>query len=207
MVDVYNMESNANRTILSKFKTYQQTSEYSAPCACIIMALTYYGDTPPSERQCMKDFGVIDPNNFEPNEEFFEKIKMKKTEEYINSLGYTTTSNENFTEENFPFNRTDQFTSWVKEILKNNETIMVLWSDWSGTTSLIIGVDDMGHEAGDDQVVILADTYDTSDHLNDGYYILGLDKFFYNWQYINLTYEGGIPGETGGKFIVIHRKK
>ena len=39
MVDVYNMKSNDNRTILSKFKTYQQTSEYSAHCACIIMTL------------------------------------------------------------------------------------------------------------------------------------------------------------------------
>ena len=207
MVDVYNMESNDNRTILSKFKTYQQTSEYSAHCACIIMTLTYYGDEPPSERDCMNYFGVTDPNNFEPNEEFYQNMVMKKFEEYINSLGYTTTSNDNYTEENFPFEETNQFTPWVKEILKNNETILVTWSDWGGTTSLIIGVDNMGHESAEDHVIILADAYDTCDHLNDGYTIMGLDKFFYNWQYNDISYSSGKIREKGGKFIVIHRKE
>jgi len=207
MVDVYNMKSNDNRTILSKFKTYQQTSEYSAHCACIIMTLTYYGDEPPSERDCMNYFGVTDPNNFEPNEEFYQNMVMKKFEEYINSLGYTTTSNDNYTEENFPFEETNQFTPWVKEILKKNETILVTWSDWGGTTSLIIGVDNMGHESAEDHVILLADAYDTCDHLNDGYTIMGLDKFFYNWQYNDISYSSGKIREKGGKFIVIHRKE
>ena len=109
----------------------------------------------------MNYFGVTDPNNFEPNEEFYQNMVMKKFEEYINSLGYTTTSNDNYTEENFPFEETNQFTPWVKEILKKNETILVTWSDWGGTTSLIIGVDDMGHESAEDHVIILADAYDT----------------------------------------------
>ena len=66
MVDVYNMESNSNRTIFSKFKTYQQTSEFSAQCAGLIMALEYYGDIAPSERQCMMTFaGIEDPDTFE----------------------------------------------------------------------------------------------------------------------------------------------
>ena len=40
ILDVYNMKPNANRSILTNFKTYQQTSEYTSPCSLIIMILT-----------------------------------------------------------------------------------------------------------------------------------------------------------------------
>lgn len=207
MVDVYNMESNSNRTIFSKFKTYQQTSEYSSQCAALIMALEYYGDAAPSERQCMAYFGVTDPDNFEESSEFYQNLTMKNFENYINSLGYITTSNDNYTEENFPYSDSQSFSSWVQEILKKNETILVNWADWGGTCSVIIGVDTMGHNSPEDHVIIFADSYDTCDHLNDGYYIIGLDKFFFNWQNNKLYYfnEENEKYATG-RFIIIHRK-
>ena len=207
MVDIYNMESNSNRTIFSKFKTYQQTSEYSAQCAALIMALEYYGDTAPSERQCMAYFGVTDPDNFEDSNEFYQNLTMGNFEKYINSLGYSTTSNDNYTEELFPYSDSISFSSWVKGILENNETILVNWADWGGTCSVIIGVDTMGHDTPEDHVIILADSYDTCDHLNDGYYIIGLDKFYYNWQYNKLHYFNKENEKYAtGRFIIIHRK-
>ena len=209
MVDVYNMESNSHRTIFSKFKTYQQTSEISAQCAALIMVLEYYGYTAPSEKECMMNFADIeDPDNFEPNEEFYKKLNMKNFENYINSLGYETTSNDNYTEENFPFSDSLTFSKWAREILKKNETVLVNWADWGGTCSIIIGVDTMGHESPEDHVIIFADSYDTCDHLNDGYNIIGLDKFFYNWQYNKIFYlddEENVKYATG-RFIIIHRK-
>lgn len=177
MVDVYNMESNSNRTIYSKFKTYQQTSEVSSQCAALIMALEYYGDKAPSERECMKTFAKIDdPDSFEPDEEFKKNLNMKNFENYINSLGYKTTSNDNYTEEEFPFSDSLSFSNWVREILNKNETILVNWADWGATCSIIIGVDTMGTEYAEDDAIILADTYDTCDHLNDGYYIYKRSK-------------------------------
>ena len=209
MVDVYNMESNSNRTIFSKFKTYQQTSEISAQCAALIMALEYYGDIAPSERECMMKFGGIDePDQFEPDTEFYKKLSMKNFEDYIKSLGYSTTSNDDYTEDNFPFSDSITFSNWAREILKKNETILVNWSDWGGTCSIIIGVDTMGNESSEDHVIILADSYDTCDHLNDGYYIIGLDKFFFNWQYNLIPYLSDEENEkyATGRFIIIHRK-
>ena len=211
MVDVYNMESNANRIIFSKFKTYQQTSEYSAQCAALIMALEYYGDTAPSERECMTFTGVTnvtDPDHFNETEEFYQKLNMKNFEEYIKSLGYNTTSNDDYSEDNFPYHDSIQFSSWVREILKKNETILVNWADWGGTCSVIIGVDNMGHESPEDHVLILADSYDTCDHLNDGYYIIGLDKFYYNWQSCKISYLNDSNEKYAtGRFIIIHRKE
>ena len=209
MVDVYNMKSNSNRTIFSKFKTYQQTSEFSSQCAALIMALEYYGEEAPSERECMMKFGDIEnPDEFEGNMEFYKKLDMKSFENYINSLGYETTSNDNYTEDNFPYSDPISFSKWAREILKKNETILVNWADWGGTCSVIIGVDTMGNESAEDHVIILADSYDTCDHLNDGYYIIGLDKFFYNWKYALIHYLNNPEKEqyATGRFIIIHRK-
>jgi len=208
MVDVYNMESNANRTIFSNFKTYEQTSEYSAQCAAVIMTLEYYGDPAPSERECMKVFaGVTDPDNFEDTDEFYQKLSMKNLENYINSLGYNTTSNDNYTKDNFPYSDSISFSAWVREILKKNETILVNWADWGGACPVIIGVDTMGHESPEDHVIILADSYDTCDHLNDGYYLIGLDKFYYNWQLNKISYFNAENEKyASGRFIIIHRK-
>ena len=209
MVDIYNMKSNSNRTIFSNFKTYQQTSEYSAQCSALIMALGYYGDTSPSERQCMMDFiGITDPDNCEVNKEFYQKMNMKNFENYINSLGYSSTSNDDYEEGNLPFSDSITFSAWAREILKKNETILVNWADWGGTCSIIIGIDTMGNKSPEDHVIIFADSYDTSDHLNDGYYVISLDKFFYNWNYNKIYYL--IPEYekyATGRFIVIHRKK
>ena len=52
ILDVYNMKSTKSRAILTKFKTYQQTSEYSSPCSLIIMILNYYNMDAPGEREC-----------------------------------------------------------------------------------------------------------------------------------------------------------
>ena len=207
MVDVYNMESNENRTILSNFKTYQQTSEYSGHCAAVVMALNYYDDEV-SERECMISMGVVDPDTFKPSEEFYKSVNLKGVEEYLNSLNYTTTSNDDFTKENFPFSNTLELSGWIKSILEKNETILVNWADWGGTTSVIIGIDNMGNKKeGLDHVLILADTYDTVDHLNDGYYILGLDKFYANWMYNKIYYlTGDMEKYATMRFLVIHRK-
>ena len=206
MVDVYNMNSNANRTILSKFKTFQQTSELSSQCSALIMALDYYGDKPPNERECfMSVTNITDPDNFEFNEENYHLLNIKNLEKYINSLGYSTTSNDNFTE--LPYKDAETFSKWVRDTLKKKEPILIYWTDWGGTCSLIIGVDTMGNESPEDHVIIFADTYDTCDHLNDGYSVMGLDKFYYNWQYNKLKYlKGDYEKYATGRFIIIHRK-
>ena len=39
----------------------------------------------------------------------------------------------------------------------------------------------MGTESESDDVLILADPYDTSDHLQDGYVVNSAERFFYMW--------------------------
>ena len=204
MIDVYNMESNENRTILPKFKTYQQTSELSGHCAAIIMALNYLGETSLTERQCQIDLGIPDPDTHDPDDYEYQKYAdVVYLREEIQKFGFKTTSNDNFTEENFPYEDALGFSKWAQEIIKKGDVILVNWADWGGTTSVVVGIDNLGIiETPYEHVIILGDTYDTCDHLTDGFTIMSLEKFYYNWQSNKVPY----LSEGTGQFLVVHKK-
>ena len=204
MIDVYNMESNENRTILPKFKTYQQTSELSGHCAAIIMALNYLGETSLNERQCQIDLGIPDPDTHDPDDYEYQKYAdISYIRDEIQKFGFKTTSNDNFTEENFPYEDALGFSKWAQEIIKKGDVILVNWADWGGTTSVVVGIDNLGiTETPYEHVIILGDTYDTCDHLTDGFSIMSLEKFYYNWQSNKVPY----LSEGTGQFLVVHKK-
>ena len=79
-----------------------------------------------------------------------------------------------------PINRT------VRTILPTNSLgnvpIMVQNVDWGGHWRVIIGYDTMGtDDITSSDVLIMADPYDTADHLQDGYVVVPAEKFFYMW--------------------------
>ena len=52
--------------------------------------------------------------------------------------------------------------------------------DWGGHWRIIIGYDTMGtDDITSSDVLIMADPYDTADHLQDGYVVVPAEKFFY----------------------------
>ena len=67
---------------------------------------------------------------------------------------------------------------------------MVEWIDWAGHWQNIIGYDTMGTDNFGDDVIIFADSYDTLDHNQDGYYIYPAERFFYMW------HEGACIGDA-----------
>ena len=73
------------------------------------------------------------------------------------------------------------FSKYIKESLKNKQPIIVSSNDWAGHYSVIIGYDDMGTDDYiSDDIIILADPYDISDHISDGYTIFSYERFY--WQ-------------------------
>ena len=57
---------------------------------------------------------------------------------------------------------------------------------------VIIGYDTMGTETTQDDVIIVADSYDTTDHNQDGYGIYPAERFYYNFtMYDSFTEEEG----------------
>ena len=167
-LDIYNMKSSGSLILLEKFKTYQQTSEYSCGPASIIMAIYYLDGTILDEAEVVKKAET-------DNTTGTLAVNIDKA---ISEFGYTYDSKFNYTEENLPSRNEESFAKYIKESLKNNESIIVLSKDWGGHFSVIIGYDDMGTDVYYDDVIILADPYDSSDHMSDGYTVFNFERYY-----------------------------
>ncbi|MFR2664341.1 MAG: C39 family peptidase [Clostridium sp.] len=189
-LDVYNLKSTDTLTILPKFKTYQQTKEYTCGPATALMVLEHFGEKNYDELQisemmkCHKD---LNNNNTEDpgvaNERGEYGTSTDRIVSFFEQIGWNVTSslNEGTLEGGYTFDDPTLFRDWVITNLKDNTPIMVEWIDWAGHWSNIIGYDTMGTDSFGDDVIILADLYDTSDHMQDGYHIVPAERFFYMW--------------------------
>ena len=82
----------------------------------------------------------------------------------------------------------ETFQQWLNE----GKPILVAWNDWGGHWQVIIGYDTLGTETTQDDVIIVADAYDTTDHNQDGYGIYPAERFYYNFtMYNQFTEEEG----------------
>lgn len=201
-IDFYNKKSSGSFMILEKFKTYQQTSEYTCGCASLIMALYYIDETIISEKDCAEksDTGT----NIKLNSHGTYGTYPIDLEKAIINYGFNTESNRNFTEENSPFRDEISFIKYVKEAIKSKEPIIVLSNDWGGHYINIIGYDSMGTEdLYIDDVLIVADSYDTSDHVNDGYVVWSLERFY---SLISIPYPYFESSQNRLQFIRVKRK-
>ena len=101
-------------------------------------------------------------------------------EKVITELGYdfdSPTKYVNNTDE-LPNRNEKVFAEYIKKTLKNNESIIIASNDWGGHYSNIIGYDDMGTDNIEDDVIFLADPYDTTDHINDGFTIFNFERYY-----------------------------
>lgn len=70
----------------------------------------------------------------------------------------------------------------IPYLLGNDIPMMIGWDEWGGHWQTIIGYDDMGTpEATPDDVLVLADPYDTTDHNQDGYVLESFERLVYGW--------------------------
>lgn len=177
-LDVYNMESTDSLTVIPKFKTYQQTTEYTCGAASIVMVMNSYGKYNAKkydELTIAKMSGTTETNGVGPDgvTKFFKKIGWTVQRDKAGKYDFDYNTDDN---------ATTKFTEWVQKNLKAEHPIMVDWTDWDGHWQAIIGYDTMGTDDnfGDD-VMIMADPYDTTDQYQDGYYTVGAERFFYMW--------------------------
>ena len=98
---------------------------------------------------------------------------------YFKKKGWQVTSSVD--KDKTPQN-TQEFKNFVLDHLRRNVPIMVENVDWGGHWRIIIGYDTMGtDDITSSDVLIMADPYDTADHLQDGYVVVPAEKFFYMW--------------------------
>jgi hypothetical protein len=171
-VDFFNMKSTDTLTILPKYKTYQQTTEITCGPAAALTVLYYSGVTNWDELKIANIMGTKQGTGTDTS----GMVTFFKTIGWDVKSSLTTAKKDGTT-----FSSVKDFKEFVIANLKNNTPIMVENIDWGGHWRVIIGYDTMGTATAADDVLILADPYDTADHLQDGYAISPVEKFYYMW--------------------------
>ncbi|MBR1443747.1 MAG: hypothetical protein IJ583_09485 [Firmicutes bacterium] len=174
-VDFYNAKSDDTRTILTNYKTYQQTNEFSCGICASLMAFDHYGmlgdKTEAGLSEKYKAGFDGSGTNLRQMKEIFEGegLKTYSTFDIIDNIK----------------EHSDYFTYFNKDMiienLKNNKPVLVCWNDWGGHWESIIGYDTMGTDDEKDDVLIIADSYDCTDHNQDGYGVIPYQRFLYNF--------------------------
>lgn len=178
-LDFYNMKSTNALTILEHFKTQQQTSEWSCGVTSALMILNWYNALGDYNEETLAKFRS---NGVEP-----EATSLRQAMEIFEGVG----GFDLFTTFDCAENIYDVFTlEYIQQTLADGHPIMVGWNDWGGHWQVIIGYDTMGTETTHDDVLIVADPYDTTDHNQDGYGVYGAERFLYNFTFYNFFDEG-----------------
>ncbi|MBP2627141.1 MAG: hypothetical protein H6Q68_1852 [Firmicutes bacterium] len=170
-LDYYNLKSTNTLTILSTYKTYQQSTEITCGPAAALTVLIHFDNTNWDELTIAKIMGTKPAIGTD----------TKGMVKFFKQIGWNVTSSLTTTKDGTTFKTVQEFKAFVLSNLKNNTPILVENIDWGGHWRVIIGYDTMGTETTADDVLILADSYDTADHSQDGYVVNPVEKFYYMW--------------------------
>ena len=173
-LDFYNMESNETLTILPQVKTSQQSSEWSCGVTSALMTLEWYGLRGDYTEETLAQ---LRPNGLTPGATSLSQLIAI----FDGVGGFDCYSAIDAGEDVY-----DIFTfDFIQETLAAGNPILIGWNDWGGHWQVIIGYDTLGTETTQDDVIIVADPYDTTDHNQDGYGVYSAERFLYNFTFYN----------------------
>lgn len=166
--------------ILKNFKTYQQTTDYSCGPAAAVMALNYLGITGVSEKELSDKMDTGYPWHL--NVHGLNGTTTTKMAEALRAYNVKVETNAG----DVPPPWGEDFTKWIINAIDKNEVVLSKHIDWGGHWEVIIGYDDMGTEDTADDILIIADPYDSTDHRQDGYAIWSFERYYTLWG-VNMT--------------------
>lgn len=208
-INFYEQPSDSTLTILTHFQTIQQTTDWSCGNVAMLMVLGYYGiggqteqslaramhthtdsSTPeagPGSAKRQEDLGTS-VQEMVSWAESFPQVRIISTNirpEKANLTLLTDTAAVGIQRAgNYapPFADAAGAGAFFIEQLRQGRPIIVDWTEWGGHWVDIIGYDNGGTpDYADDDILILADPYDTFDRKHDGYTTAPLVQFFANW--------------------------
>ena len=188
--DVYNMESTDTLTVLHNFKTQQQTSEWACGVTSALMVLEWYDKLGDWNEETLAELRhSLDGTELEG----YPGTTLNQAMDIFNGVG------------GFDIETTADYPDgiWMENIqnwLAEGKPVMICWNDWGGHWQTIIGYDTMGTETQQDDVFLVADPYDTTDHNQDGYGVYGAERFIYNFTFYDFF--GDAPDHLRDKCFV-----
>lgn len=167
--DYFRMKSDATLHILSHFKTYQQTTEYTCGAASALMVLNWFGQNRYHEKAVagLLETHTTQGSSVESIAELFDLIGWK--------VDFHASTDRRF-------RTVEEAEQAIISYIDRDIPLMVDWVDWAGHWQVLIGIDTCGTETPYDDVLIFADPYDVTDHKQDGYYTFPLGRFFGMWR-------------------------
>ena len=158
-------------TNLPKFKTYQQSVSYSCGVASAVMALRCLGIDSVTEDLLFKE-AKTNPDSGTGTLELADAIKKL----------YSDKVKVEYKEDNSDISIED-YGKLIKECVDvKNKCVLVLENvEWGGHWMTLIGYDNMGTDDTGDDVLVFADPYDSSDHNQDGYYVVSFERYYDAW--------------------------
>lgn len=187
--DFYNMSSTADRIILKNYRTYQQTTEYTCGPAAALTVLYYFGEKNFDEMTLAKEMKT------KP----FKGTTTKNMANFFEKIGWEVESSLHHKK----IETYDDFKNFIMKNLYAGTPIIVENVEWGGHWRVIIGYDTLGTEDNLDDVLIMAEPYDTSDHNQDGYAINN------GWRFFSMWFDHSLFPKTqkNQPFIITHPKK
>ena len=173
-LDFYNMASTDTLTILTNFKTIQQSSEWSCGVASVLMTLEWYGLRGDYNEQTLAQ---LRSNGDAPGATSLSQM----VDMFDGVGGFSCYSAIDAGEDVYVVFTLD----YIQQTLAEGKPVIIGWNDWGGHWQVIIGYDTMGTETTQDDVIIVADPYDTTDHNQDGYGVYSAERFLYNFTFYN----------------------
>ncbi|MBR2322213.1 MAG: hypothetical protein IKA54_01330 [Clostridia bacterium] len=195
--DYYNMLSTTGDyplTILPNFKPYQQTMKNSSAFACLVMAFNRLGLDVTGEYSELSLYQKYEQLNGVTLKD--ADVKSADLRDFIKSL------NLGYELESKPFpsgntkNSSDLFRSFVERNLNEGNYVLVRYQSQADFGwKIIIGVDGLDTDFYYDDVLILANPFDVSDHYQDGFSLQRLGSFTVWWQQVTENGEKSLSDE------------
>ena len=167
--DFFQMKSDATLHILSRFQTYQQTTEYTCGAASALMVLNWFG------RKQYHEKAVADLLETHCT----RGSSVENIADLFDLLGWNVDFHASTDRR---FQTVEDAERAIIDLIDRGIPMMVDWVDWAGHWQVLIGIDTCGTDTPYDDVLIFADPYDVTDHRQDGYYTYPLGRFFGMWR-------------------------
>ncbi len=175
--DWYDAKSTDSLTLLEGFRTTQQVTEWTCGPSSALMVMDWFGmnDAGLTEIDLaqMRQGGATGATLVNGEKEIFENLNADYDQDwvYFSMRDYAAAQPEGWVGDLIP------------EVLSHGIPMLIASDEWGGHWQVIIGYDDMGTEATQDDVLVLTDAYDTNDHDQDGYFLESFERLVYGWTF------------------------
>jgi hypothetical protein len=178
-LDFFDLQSNEKGlSVISGFKTYQQTTETTCGPSCALMVLTHYGDVSFDERGLAKSMGTLD----EMADDGQIGTSTAKMVKFFKDLGWQVQSSlASADETGDSFASPAEMRDFFVKNIRAGAPVMVENMYYGGHWRVVIGYDTMNTPQTADDVLLFADPYDVNDQQQNGYMVENAESFFFTW--------------------------